>query len=301
MLLIENSRSQTSKVKRIKFKHLGIVILVLKLSVIAFFAFQIAPTFKITDITQDHNFLLFTIAGFIAQMIDGALGMAYGVCCTTLLLNFGIPPAIATASVHTSEVFTTGASGLSHLYMKNVDKKLFFRLAIPGIIGACFGAYMISDVIDGNIFKPFISAYLIIIGAVIFYKSFKNKPIENVEVKRIGLLGFVGGFFDAIGGGGWGPIVSSNIINQGKSPKEVIGTVNTTEFFVAFFSTGVFLFFVGIEGWKVILGLALGGVIAAPFGAYFSKKIDASILMKMVGLLLILISVYSIYKSIIKL
>jgi uncharacterized protein len=287
--------------EKIKYKHIGVLIVLLKFSLIAFFVWKVAPTFKFSALTENYDFSLFILAGFVAQMIDGALGMAYGVSCTTLLLSFGIPQAVATASVHTAEVFTTGASGLSHLYMKNVDKRLFFRLAIPGIIGACFGAYLVSDVLDGDKIKPFISAYLLVIGAIILYKGFRTKPKENVEVKRMGLLGFSGGFLDAIGGGGWGPIVTSNIINQGKSPKEVIGTVNTAEFFITFCSTGVFLFFVGIKGFLVILGLGIGGVLAAPIGAFLSKKADAKFLMKMVGLLLIIVSFYSIYKSVAKL
>ncbi len=284
--------------ERVKFRHIGMLIVLLKFSLISFFIWKIAPNFKISIIYENYDFLLYICAGFVAQMIDGALGMAYGVSCTTLLLSFGIPQAVATASVHTAEVFTTGASGLSHLYMKNVDKKLFFRLALPGILGACLGAYLISDLLDGELIKPYISGYLLIIGAIILYKGFRTKPKENVEVKRIGLLGFFGGLLDAIGGGGWGPIVTSNIINQGKSPKEVIGTVSTAEFFITFCSTGVFLFFVGIKGFLVILGLGIGGVIAAPFGAYLSKKADAKFLMKMVGLLLIVVSIYSIYRSI---
>nr|WP_262910378.1 sulfite exporter TauE/SafE family protein [Pontibacter silvestris] len=247
--------------------------------------------------TLDSSFFIFVVAGFLAQLIDGTLGMAYGISCSTLLLNFGIPPAVASASVHTAEVFTTGVSGLSHLFLNNVNKSLFFKIAVPGSIGAIIGAYLVSDIFDGGVIKPYISSYLLIMGVVLVVKSFKPVKAKE-EVKRLSLLGFVGGFLDAIGGGGWGPIVSTNLIFQGKTPKETIGTVNTAEFFVAFFSTGVFLFFVGIDSWKVIIGLITGGVAAAPIGAIAAKKVEAKTLMLSVGLLIVTISVYTIYKSI---
>ncbi|MBK8549651.1 MAG: sulfite exporter TauE/SafE family protein [Ignavibacteria bacterium] len=278
-------------------RHIGILIIILKTTLVVFIILQLTVfSQKGLDISLDEQFLFFAIAGFIAQLIDGALGMAYGVSCTTFLLNFGIPPALASASVHTAEVFTTGVSGLSHLFLKNVNTKLFFKLAIPGVIGAVVGAYLLSAVLDGGLVKPYIAAYLFFIGIFILIKSFKVfKPKE--EVKKVSLLGLTGGFFDSIGGGGWGPIVTSNLIAQGKTPKETIGTVNTAEFFVTFFSTGVFLFFVGIDSWKIILGLIIGGVIAAPLGALMATKVKPRVLMFLVGLVIIITSSYTIYKS----
>src|SRR5690606_25695243 len=127
----------------------------------------------------DENFKWFILAGFLAQIIDGALGMAYGVSCTTLLLNFGLPPSIASASVHTSEIFTTGVSGLSHLKFKNIDKTLFFKLIFTGVLGAVSGAFLISQVLDGKIVKPFVAAYLLILGIVILIKGLRNIKREN--------------------------------------------------------------------------------------------------------------------------
>ncbi|HMS64763.1 MAG TPA: sulfite exporter TauE/SafE family protein [Ignavibacteria bacterium] len=278
-------------------KHIGILIISLKTCLVVYILLQLTVfSDKSPDISFDNQFLFFVLAGFIAQLIDGALGMAYGVSCTTFLLNLGIPPVLASASVHTSEVFTTGVSGLSHLFLKNVNLKLFFKLAIPGVIGSVTGAYLLSNMLDGNFIKPYISAYLLIIGIFILIKSFKVfKPKD--DVKNVSVLGLTGGFFDAIGGGGWGPIVTSNLIFQGKTPKETIGTVNTAEFFVTFFSTGVFLFFVGIDSWKIILGLIVGGVVAAPIGAVMAKKVNPKVLMFLVGVLIIITSSYSIYKS----
>jgi uncharacterized membrane protein YfcA len=205
---------------------------------------------------------------------------------------------VATASVHTAEVFTTGVSGLSHLFLQNVNKSLLFRIVVPGILGAVIGAFLISKVLDGDLIKPFISAYLLVMGLLILYKSYR--PLKSKEeIRRVSLLGLAGGFLDAIGGGGWGPIVTSNLIIQGKTPQETIGTVNTAEFFIAFFSTGVFLFFVGIDSWIVVAGLIAGGVLAAPIGAFMAKRINPKILMRLVGIIIILISVYAIVKSLV--
>jgi uncharacterized membrane protein YfcA len=234
--------------------------------------------------------------GFFAQLVDGTLGMAYGVSCSTLLLNFGVAPKVATAAVHTAEVFTTGVSGLSHLKFGNIDKKLFLRIVITGVAGAMIGAYLISAVFDGKLIKPYIATYLLVLGIVILVKGILNQPKPESKIKYAEVLALFGGFFDAIGGGGWGPIVTSNLINQGKNPRETIGTVNTAEFFVAFFGTGVFLFFVGIDSWKTVLGLIIGGVIAAPIGAYFASRVNKKTIMILIGAVIILTSSYTLYK-----
>lgn len=281
---------------KFKFRHITLVILALKLVFIGWLIWEFIRSNQQQTFTFDKEFLLFCLAGFIAQIIDGTLGMAYGVSCSTILLQLGISPAVASASVHTAEVFTTGVSGLSHLYFKNVDKHLFIRLAIPGIIGAMLGAFLLAKILDGNVVKPFVAAYLLILGILILIKSIRE-PLFKDEIKRVAPLGFFGGLLDAIGGGGWGPVVTSNIIHRGKTPQMTIGTVNTAEFFVAFFSTGVFLFFLGLEGWKIILGLILGGVLAAPVGPYLIKFIRPRALMFIVGIFIILTSCYTIYLS----
>lgn len=283
--------------ERFKFKHITFVILALKLFFIGWLIWEFLHTNQQQTFTIDREFLLFCLAGFIAQLIDGTLGMAYGVSCSTILLQLGISPAVASASVHTAEVFTTGVSGLSHLYFKNVDKQLFLRLAIPGIIGAMLGAFLLSKVLDGNMVKPFIAGYLLILGILILIKSIRE-PLFKDEIKRVSSLGFFGGLLDAIGGGGWGPVVTSNIIHRGKTPQMTIGTVNTAEFFVAFFSTGVFLFFLGLEGWKIILGLIFGGVLAAPVGPYLIKFIKPRVMMFIVGVFVIITSFYTIYLAV---
>jgi uncharacterized membrane protein YfcA len=282
--------------ERLKFRHISIVILILKLSIIGWLVWKFFQSYQDNSFALDIEFLLFCLAGFLAQIIDGTLGMAYGVSCTTFLLHLGLPPALASASVHTAEVFTTGVSGLSHLYLKNVDKKLFIRLAIPGIIGAITGAFLLAKILDGNAVKPFIAGYLLVLGILILVKSIRE-PLFKDEIKNVSPLGFVGGLLDSIGGGGWGPIVTSNIIHRGRTPQITIGTVNTAEFFVAFFSTGVFLFFLGMEGWKTILGLIVGGVLAAPIGAYVVRFIKPRTLMAIVGIVIMITSFLTIYTS----
>ncbi|WP_026992383.1 sulfite exporter TauE/SafE family protein [Flavobacterium subsaxonicum] len=282
----------------ISFKQIAITMLVLKLIIISYFAYLLVGEVTNGTLNFDSTFFIFMGVGFFAQVIDGALGMAYGVSCTTLLMNFGIPASLASASVHTSEIFTTGISGLSHIKFKNIDKGLFFKIVITGTLGAVLGAYLISDYFDGNIIKPYISAYLILLGCYIIYKGVANKSAQNKTVKKATLLALIGGFLDTIGGGGWGPIVTSNLLSQGKDPREAIGTVNTAEFFITYFATVIFVFFLGVKHWQIILGLITGGALAAPIGAYIASRINKRALFFMVGTLIILTSGYTLYKSV---
>lgn len=239
-----------------------------------------------------REFLLFVLVGFIAQMIDGALGMAYGVSSTSMMISAGIPPAAASAGVHAAEVFTTGASGLSHFFYGNVNKKLFRNLILPGMIGAVLGAYVLTS-IDGNIIKPYVSAYLLIMGGVIIRKAFR-KMKKKKKTKRLAPLALFGGFIDSIGGGGWGPVVSSTLIGNGRNPKYTIGSVNLAEFFVAFSSAGVFTLMLGVQNWRIVLGLIIGGVIAAPLAAVVVGRVKTKPLMIMVGCLIIGLSLRNI-------
>ena len=286
--------SFSKKVNRISFSQIGWAILFLKMVMIGYFLIQLLAEFQRDGLVFDQMFFLFLLAGFIAQVIDGALGMAYGVSCTTLLLNFGLSPKIASVSVHTAEIFTTGVSGLSHLKFKNIDKTLFFRIVFTGVLGAALGAYLLSDFLDGRIIRPYVSAYLLGLGIYILYKGIRNREAKKKAVKRAGLLALAGGLLDAIGGGGWGPIVTSNLINQGQDPRRAIGTVNTAEFFVTYFATAIFIFYLGVQHWQILLGLIAGGVIAAPLGAFLASKIKKRVLSIIVGLLIILTSGYTI-------
>jgi hypothetical protein len=245
---------------------------------------------------MELSILLYVLVGFVAQMIDGALGMAYGVSSNTFLLSIGIPPAAASASVHMAEVVTTGISGLSHWKLGNIDWKLVKRLLIPGVLGGVAGAYLLTS-IDGDFIKPYISAYLLIMGLVILIKAFnyKVRPHNGVHTARVSALGVVGGFFDAIGGGGWGPIVTTTLVARGKDARQTIGSVNFSEFFVTFAESITFVLTLSFLGyWQIILGLLLGGAVVAPLAAILTKKLPIKTLMFIVGLLIVGLSVRTI-------
>ena len=238
--------------------------------------------------------LPFIAVGFAAQMVDGALGMAFGVISNTLLLSLGVPPAAASAGVHTVESFTTAVSGISHALHKNVNWKLFLRIAVPGVIGGALGAYVLSN-IHASTAKPFILAYLTGIGLYLLWRS-RHYPPHERSPKIVEPLGLAGGFLDAAGGGGWGPVVTSNLLVQGSSPRMTIGTVNTAEFFVTATISATFITQLGLEAFTLAtIGLLIGGVLAAPLGARLAKRIDPKTLMLMVGVVLTLTSVYNLY------
>ncbi len=246
------------------------------------------------------DFLYFMLGGFIAQMIDGALGMAYGVSATTFLLSFGVSPAVASMSVHASEIFTSGVSGLMHLKFGNVNSKLFKVIVLPGVIGSIIGAYILTEFESYNsIIKPIVGGYTLILGVVIIVKVIR-KHQKRKQLKRVGWLATAGGFLDAIGGGGWGPVVSSTLIASGKNPRLVIGSVNLAEFFVSLASSFTFFTLIGGSGWQTILGLILGGVVAAPIAAHLSKKLNVKAMMIFVGIVVIIVSLRIIYMAIFK-
>ena len=178
-----------------------------------------------------EDFLLFIAVGLAAQMVDGAIGMAYGVISTSVLLSVGIPPATASAAVHTAETFTTGASGLAHWRLGNIDRGLIWRLAVPGMIGGAIGAYLLTA-IPGEAIRPYVSGYLLLLGLFILWKAVNPRPVGAPPPSRVAPLGFAGGVLDSIGGGGWGPIVTSTLLGQGATPRYAIGSVNLAEFFV---------------------------------------------------------------------
>ena len=242
----------------------------------------------------DSEILYYIAGGFIAQMIDGALGMAYGVTATTFLLSVGITPAAASASVHASEVFTSGVSGYMHLKFGNVNSKLFKTLVIPGIIGAILGAYLLSSLEEySSMIKPIVSIYTLFLGVIIIRKAL-IKRMEKRQLKRVGVLALFGGYLDSIGGGGWGPIVSSTLIASGRHPKYTIGSVNLTEFFVSLASSITFFTVIGLGYWQVIIGLILGGVVAAPIAARLANKLPVKSMMILVGMVIIIVSLRQI-------
>ncbi len=245
-----------------------------------------------------HSIWEFIIVGFLAQLIDGALGMAYGVSSNTFLLSIGVPPAVASASVHAAEVVTTGVSGLSHWRLGNIDRYLIKRLVIPGVVGGVIGAYLLTEMPTGLI-KPIVAVYLAIMGVVILRRAMY--PVVEREVRTALVpLGIIGGFFDAIGGGGWGPIVTSTLVARGNNPRFTIGSVSMTEFFVTLSQSVVFILTLTLtlENAQIILGLLIGGVIAAPLAAFAARYIPARPLMMAVGVLIIILSIRTLILTI---
>lgn len=239
---------------------------------------------------------IYTLVGFLAQIIDGSLGMAYGVSSTTFLVAAGVSPKAASAGVHTAEIFTSFVSGISHWKAKNVDWAIFRRLVIPGVIGGALGAYLLVNV-PGDVISPFVNIYLFVMGVVVLVRAFKSVKGNLLTGSKLIPVGLLGGFLDAIGGGGWGPIVTSTMVASGHPPRYTIGSVNTAEFFVTVVQSLTFSIFLGIgDYWKVILGLALGGVVAAPLAAIMCKKIPEKKMMIAVGTLIILLNARNLVK-----
>jgi uncharacterized membrane protein YfcA len=242
------------------------------------------------------DILPFVLIGFAAQLVDGALGMAFGLISSTLLLSLGVPPAAASASVHTAESFTTAVSGISHTLHRNVDWWLFVRIVLPGMAGGITGAYLLAQ-ISADAARPLVLAYLAAVGLYLLWRGATHKHVEK-RPRVIAPLGLAGGFLDAAGGGGWGPIVTSNLLIQGATPRKVIGTVNTAEFFLTVTISATFLFALGWEAFTVATtGLLIGGIAAAPLGGFVAKRVPADGLLVMVGIVLTLTSLYGIWRA----
>lgn len=237
--------------------------------------------------------------GFAAQLVDGALGMAFGVIANSALLWLGVPPALATSYVHVIKVFTGGVSGFSHMMHSNVDWRLCLRLAASGIAGGVLGAYLMSllHLNDSNAARPFVLAYLMLIGFFILWRGIGHKFRER-RARVVEPVGAIGGFLDATGGGGWGPVVTSNLLIQGNSPRMTVGTVNTAEFFLAVAVSVTYLLSLGIDNLtSPVVGLMIGGVLAAPLGSWITKHVPPRPMMIMVGALLILVCVTGLAKA----
>ncbi|MGN7726655.1 sulfite exporter TauE/SafE family protein [Luteimonas sp. 22616] len=238
------------------------------------------------------DFMLFILIGLFAQLVDGALGMAYGLVSSSILLALGLPPAAVSASVHTAEVFTTGVSGASHGLLGNIDRRLMLRLAVPGVIGGVIGAYVLTQ-LPGEAIRPFVYAYLLVLALLILLRAVGRRIPRN-EVKRVGVLGFFAGLLDAIGGGGWGPIATSTLLAKGGEVRTSIGTVSASEFVVTLAISITFLLTVGVSHWRIVLALLLGGVVAAPLAAMLVKHLPERAVLGAVGALVLGISVFQI-------
>lgn len=243
----------------------------------------------------DELFLWLVLVGFLAQMIDGALGMAYGVVSTSAMLALGIPPAIASANVHTAKIFTTAASGTSHAIARNVDWSIFWRLALFGSIGAVIGAVFLSHA-DTSFIRPFIAAYLLLMGVIVIWKALRP-PNVPPQIRKVGILGFCGGIADAIGGGGWGPVVTSNLIARGGEARKMVGTVNIAEFIVTVSASAAFLVALGPNFGKAAVALLIGGLAAAPLAAWTARRVPRKALTLIVGAAICLVSAYNLWRA----
>lgn len=290
-----------------KWKRVATILLVtFALMIIGFFVMRYVGYAPLATLVQsavssiDTSFYLFMLAGFLAQLVDGAVGMGYGVTSTSLLMSMGVSPAAISGSVHTAEIFSSAASGYSHYRFGNVNKKLFKVLVIPGVLGAIAGAGALVWAGEkyGNFIKPFLAAYCMILGVRILYQAYKRNK-KTKKVKKAGWLAGAGGFLDSFGGGGWGPLVTSTLIAKGRSPQYVIGSVSLSEFFVTLSSAMSFFVFIGITHWQVIAGLMIGGAIAAPVAAKLAGKLPLRTMLICVGLMVIIWSVRILLKFII--
>jgi uncharacterized membrane protein YfcA len=242
------------------------------------------------------NWWLFFAIGFIAQLIDGALGLAYGVLSNAALLAIGLPPAHASALVHPAEIFTTSASATSHIYHRNVDWRMVARLGVPGVLGAILGAWILSN-IDVTAARRYVYGYLLILGLYILWRSMRIALLPRKLAGWTSLLGFGAGFLDASGGGGWGPLTTTTLVGSGHSPRYSVGSVNTAEFFVTVSAATTFFTEIGVVPLEHLIPLVLGGVLTAPFGGWVVKHVPTRGLMAAVGMLIVVLSIVQLFRA----
>ncbi|MDB5012023.1 MAG: hypothetical protein JWQ25_225 [Daejeonella sp.] len=301
---VESSRQQVVKEKKHWIKIANWCLFALSFMFIGHAVFSYWPLAPVIAIIKDlpvyidDRFLWMLAAGFLAQLVDGALGMGYGVISTTILLSGGLNPAAISGSIHTAEMFSSGASGYSHYKFGNVNKKLFKNLLIPGVVGSIIGAFLLCTINAdyANWVRPILSIYTLLLGVKILSNAFKT-AVASKKVKRVGWLAGAGGFLDSFGGGGWGPLVTSTLIAKGRSPRYVIGSVSLTEFFVTFASAVTFFLMLGVSHWQSILGLIVGGLIAAPVAAKLAGRLPVKKMFIGVGILVILSSIRILYMA----
>lgn len=234
----------------------------------------------------------FIIIGLFTQTIDSGLGLGFGVLSNSLLVLLGAPPVAASSATRTAESFTSGAAGMAHILQRNVDWPLFARLAVPGVIGGVAGIWVLYF-LKSDILRPVLLVYLIAVGAYLLWRA-PRRPFAFRRIRLVAPLGFLGGFLDSSGGGGWGPLVTGNLLAQGMTPRMAVGTANAAEFFV---TVTVLTAFVGIHGMQftnVATGILIGGLVAAPFGAWLTRRTPPKLLLQLVGILLVATSIWSL-------
>ncbi len=303
------SKNHIIELKRL-FQWYGVVLTSLSIVCLLLFGIlsflpEAQSTFYKNSLIQavkDQKFYIFIIVGFIAQMIDSSLGMAYGVSSSTFLIAMGVPPKMVSAGINISEIVNNAVSALSHFKMGNIDRVLFISLIIPGSVGAFLGASLLVS-FDGSRIKPFISIYLIIMGIYIISKAINRDKKEtekiNKKFKGTGVIAFIGGLVSALTGGGRGPVVTSTLIGTGEHPRKVIGSVNSAKYIIVLIASVIFILKLDnlIDILVYIIGLIIGGVTAAPLGAFIAKHIPVKPAILLVGSVIILLSSYTLYKT----
>lgn len=250
-----------------------------------------------------YGLLAVALAGFGAQLVDGSLGMGYGLTSSTLLLVIGLAPAVASASVHMAEIGTSAASAVSHARMGNVDKTVLRRIALPGAIGAFAGATVLSG-LSTQAARPWASAILLILGVYVLLRFVRHRTVSlkrgRPGTRFLAPLGLVGGFIDATGGGGWGPVTTPALLANGRmAPSRVIGTMNAAEFIVAVSATVGFIIGLGWSAldWRILVPLMVGGIIAAPIGAWIAHRLPMRVMGVTVGGMIIFTNTFTIMKA----
>lgn len=290
----ENGKEKENRWKKIATYSLVVFALML----IGHFIFSYLPLRGLADETVkwyqtlDKNFHWMVLAGFCAQMVDGATSMGYGVTSSIILQSAHVSPAAISGGIHTAEMFTSGASGYSHYKFGNVNKKLFKALVIPGVIGAVLGAWLLVEFDDSHLayLRPAMAIYTLLLGVKIFSNAFRPINLKK-KFKRYGWLAGAGGFLDSFGGGGWGPIVTSTLITKGRTPRYVVGSVSLTEFFITLASAFTFFTLIGVQNWQVILALVIGGVLAAPIAAKLAGKLPRKASFILLGTVVVIWSI----------
>ncbi|MES2829950.1 MAG: TSUP family transporter [Bacteroidota bacterium] len=294
------------KIAKLNLKWLIWLAVVFSFGIVVTAFWHKEPQFQTYVENINPLFYWFLLGGFVFSMIDGAIGMSYGVTSTSFSLAMGVPPASASMGVHLSEILSNGIAGWMHYRFGNVNWKLFKLLLLPGILGAVTGAYLLSSLEHySNYTKPLVSLYTLILGAVILQKGLKKKvkgaSAAKNKVKKISLLGAFGGFVDAVGGGGWGSIVLSSLIAGGRHPRFSLGTVKISRFFIALMSSLTFITMLNGKHWEAVAGLVIGSALASPIAAKVSNRISAKAIMLAVGVIVILVSLRSIVNFVLKL
>jgi len=273
------------------------------LSVTVFSMYQLGYLDELFTVLAKDNYIFYwmLLVGVLAEIVAGSMGMGYGVICTTTLLFLGIPPHAVSASIHSAESFTTAAGSISHIRLKNVSKTLVKRLAVPAVIGAVIGAVSLTYLGEyySKITKTIISFYTLYLGIQILSNAFKNKHDKKLKKKtNLTRLGLAGGFIDSFAGGGWGPLVTGTLIKNSFTPRFAVGSSTVAKFILTLTAAITFILTLGIQHWNIIFGLLIGGIFTAPFSAMLTAKLPVKSMFIVIGLLVIIMSSITIYKSV---